>query len=69
MKINYDKTADAVYIQIKKGVTKKTVRFADLIFADLDKNGNVLGVEILKASLKLKKDLKSVINIPMLVNA
>jgi len=69
MKINYDKTADAVYIKIKDGVVKKTARLSHLINADLDKNGKVLGVEILKASLKLKNTgTKSVTNIPICVS-
>lgn len=71
MKIEYDKTADAVYIKIKNGVVKKTARLSNLINADLDKNGRVLGVEILKVSLKFNKieKLKSIMNIPMCVNA
>lgn len=70
MKINYDKTADALYISIKKGSIKKTVRFEHLINADLDKNGKVLGVEILNASLKFKnKKSLSNINIPVSVVA
>jgi uncharacterized protein YuzE len=70
MKIEYDKTADAVYIKIKNGVVKKTARLSNLINADLDKNGKVLGVEILKASLKFNKSekLKSIVNIPMCVS-
>ena len=55
MQINYDKTADAVYIRIKKGTVKKTARLSNLINADLDKNGRVLGVEILNASIKFNK--------------
>jgi len=70
MKIDYDKTADAVYIKLKKGVVKKTAKLSHLINADLDKNGKVLGVEILNASLQFdkKEKLQSVINIPMCVN-
>ncbi|OHB15820.1 MAG: hypothetical protein A2431_00990 [Candidatus Zambryskibacteria bacterium RIFOXYC1_FULL_39_10] len=70
MKIDYDKTADAVYIRIKTGVVKKTAKLSNLINADLDKNGKVLGVEILKASLKFskKEKLQSVMNIPMCVS-
>ena len=70
MKIEYDKTADAVYIRIKTGVVKKTAKLSNLINADLDKNGKVLGVEILKASLKFNKNekLKSIVNIPMCVS-
>ncbi|MES2213466.1 MAG: DUF2283 domain-containing protein [Patescibacteria group bacterium] len=72
MKINYDKTADAVYISIKKGAVKKTARLADLVLADLDKNGKVLGVEILGASVKFSKktkSLKSIFNIPVSITA
>jgi uncharacterized protein YuzE len=69
MKIKYNKTADAVYIRIRKGVVKKTAHLSHLVNADLDKNGNVLGVEILKASLKLSngKNIKSSFNIPISV--
>jgi uncharacterized protein YuzE len=72
MKINYDKTADAVYISIKKGVIKKTAHLAHFIHADLDKNGNVLGVEILNASLKFsptKGDSKQALTIPVSITA
>lgn len=69
MKISYDKTADAVYIRIKSGTVKKTAKLSNLINADLDKNGKVLGVEILKASLKFnkKEKLQSVMNVPLCV--
>ena len=70
MKIDYDKTADAVYIRIKTGVVKKTTRVSNLINADLDKNGKVIGIEILNTSLKLNKNekLKYIMNVPMHVN-
>lgn len=55
MKINYDRIADAAYISIKKGAVKKTVSLGSLLNADLDKNGKVLGIEILNASLKFSK--------------
>ena len=67
MEINYDKTADAVYIKIKKGVVKKTASLTNLINVDMDKMGKVLGVEILNTSIKFSKNrkLKSTINIPV----
>ena len=70
MEIKYDKIADAMYIRIKKGVVKKTARFADLVLADMDKNGNVLGVEILGASIKYlkNKNSKTTFNIPVSVS-
>lgn len=71
MKIDYDKTADAVYIRIKPGVVKKTTKLSHLANIDLDKSGRVLGVEILKASLKFsnKQKFQSVINVPLSVSA
>jgi uncharacterized protein YuzE len=70
MKISYDKTADAAYISVKKGAVKKTVKLASLINADLDKNGRVIGVEILNVSFKFPKNNgRSVINIPLSIIA
>jgi len=72
MKINYDKTADAVYISLKKGSIKKTVHFSPLVNADLDKNGKILGIEILGASLKFSKNktnIKSNFSIPVSISA
>lgn len=55
MEIRYDKLADAAYFKLKKGKVSKTKEFADKVLIDLDKMGNVLGVEILNASLKFPK--------------
>lgn len=60
MKINYDKSANAVYIQIKKGKISKTVEVSKSVVHDIDKDGNVLGIEILNASkLFSLKDLEN----------
>ncbi len=71
MKITYDKTADAAYIYIRKGIIKKTQHLSPLINADFDKNGKMLGIEILDASLKFSKNkgVKSMFNIPVSVIA
>ena len=50
MKINYDKIADAVYIKIKDAKVKKTKEINDQVIADLDSQGNIIGIEILDAS-------------------
>ncbi len=50
MTVNYDKVADAIYIQMKKGKVSSTIEVSDLILHDLDKKGNVLGIELLNAS-------------------
>lgn len=53
MKITYDKEVDAMYLYFKKGKIKKTIRIGKYFIADLDKGGEVLGLEILVASRKI----------------
>ncbi len=54
MKFEYDKEADAAYIyledSIAKGEVEKTIELNDNIIVDFDKNGKLLGIEILSAS-------------------
>ena len=56
MNINYDKTADAVYINLKKGKVAKTTKLAERLLVDLDKSGKILGLEILDASSQIAKN-------------
>ncbi len=55
MKIQYDKTADAMYIYLKKGKIDKTSKMRDRLNVDLDKRGNILGLEILSVSSQIPK--------------
>lgn len=59
MKFEYDKDADATYIyledSIADGEVNKTIELNDNIILDFDKNGKLLGVEILNASKLLNK--------------
>ncbi|MDH2902053.1 MAG: DUF2283 domain-containing protein [archaeon] len=51
--IEYDAEADAAYIRLgdsKGSVVNETVEFDDDMLADLDPNGNVIGIEILNFS-------------------
>ncbi|MFH1187200.1 MAG: DUF2283 domain-containing protein [Candidatus Levyibacteriota bacterium] len=54
MKFEYDKEADAAYIcmedSIANGQVQKTIELDDNIIVDFDKNGKLLGIEILSAS-------------------
>ncbi len=60
MKINYDKTIDALYIYLKKSKVAKTVEMNGRLIIDLDKKGDVVGIELLDASEQLsKKSLES----------
>ncbi|OHA19819.1 MAG: hypothetical protein A3C08_01785 [Candidatus Taylorbacteria bacterium RIFCSPHIGHO2_02_FULL_47_18] len=80
MKITYDKKADAMYMYFQKGKkVARTVELADLLIADLDKLGKVIGIEILCASrqfahrVKNKKEKAlrafSTVNVPILAFA
>ncbi len=51
MKINYDKDADALYIQFGVDKADKTVEKRGNILIDYDKKGNVLGIEVLDYSV------------------
>lgn len=61
MKLEYDKEVDAAYVYfkfpIKEGESKKTIQLNDNIILDFDKNQKLLGVEILKASKVLSKEV------------
>jgi uncharacterized protein YuzE len=50
MKMRYDKKVDAVYIEFAKGIYDSSRKVSDAIVVDEDKNGKVLGIEILDAS-------------------
>jgi len=50
MKIRYDRKVDAMYIQLAKGKYDGTRKVSDVILVDEDKNGKVLGIEILDAT-------------------
>ncbi len=51
MKIKIDKTANALYVRLKKGAVWKTKNEGGRI-ADYDKQGNLIGFEILNISRK-----------------
>ena len=58
MKITYDKEVDAMYIYLKKAKVAKTLTIEEgNVFADVDKKGGVIGLEILDASRRVG-DLK-----------
>ena len=57
MNISYDKIADALYFYFQKGKKiARTVELADLLIADLDRKGKVIGLEVLCASRQVRKD-------------
>jgi uncharacterized protein YuzE len=50
MKVSYDKSVDAKYVTFKKGKVFQTKPLNDWLFLDINRKGEVLGVEILDAS-------------------
>ena len=55
MKVSYDKTVDAMYIRLRDGKIKGTVKVNDRLLIDVDNKGNTIGVELLDASLQLSE--------------
>lgn len=53
MKVSYDKTADAMYIRLRAGKIKGTVKVNDRLMIDVDQKGNTIGVELLDATFQL----------------
>lgn len=55
MKITYDKEVDALYVYFKKGKIARTMEVGANFLADIDKKGNILGLEVLDASKHLAR--------------
>ena len=47
MKIKYDPDADAMYIKVRKGKFDHNKKVDEDVILDCDKNGNILGIELL----------------------
>ena len=56
MKINYDKTIDAIYLSFRKTKIAKTLELNDRLIVDLDRSGKVIGMEVLDASKQLSSE-------------
>ena len=49
MKIEYDQKADALYIQFRGVLVEDNVDVEEGVTVDLDKEGHIVGIEILSA--------------------
>lgn len=49
MKMHYDPKVDVVYIELAEGKYSETRKVSEAILVDEDKEGKVLGIEILDA--------------------
>ena len=50
MKITYDNKVDAIYLSFKEGKVAKTLPLSETILTDIDKSGQIIGIEVLEAS-------------------
>lgn len=68
MKITFDKEADAVYIEFSGGEFGSNRKIDNNTIIDLDKKGNILGIELLNVSKRISKDFLSTISVENLVS-
>jgi len=61
LKIEYDKEADTLYIQLRDALVQDNIDIEEGITVDLDENRHIVGIEILDASKKLS--LRDLVNI------
>lgn len=57
VKVEYDKKADALYIWLRKAKYDISEELAENVILDLDKNGRVIGIEVLGASKSLGQEI------------
>ena len=69
MEINYDKEADAMYIELRKGDFAKNKKIDDFTIIDLDKQGNILGIELLDVSKRIPRESLSQLHVKNLIVA
>lgn len=59
-RVTYDPVADALYVRVRDGEVADTVEVAEGVIVDLDREGRVLGIEILGYS-KSEIDLDEIV--------
>ncbi len=64
MEINYDSDADALYITFREGNFASNHKADDLTIIDYDKEGQILGIELLDASKRIPLSEVNVTNLP-----
>ncbi|MBS3137509.1 DUF2283 domain-containing protein [Candidatus Woesearchaeota archaeon] len=53
MEITFDKKANAMYIEFRKGEFSKNKKVDDFTIIDFDKDGNMLGIELLDITKRI----------------
>jgi uncharacterized protein YuzE len=57
VKVEYDRKADAMYIWVRKAKYDISEELAENVLIDLDKNGRIIGIEVLDVSKNLGESL------------
>ena len=61
LRIEYDKEADALYIQLREATVDDNIDIEEGVTVDLDEKRHIVGIEILDASKKLSlEDLANI---------
>lgn len=68
MKIEFDKEADALYIEFYDKEFSKNEKVNESTILDMDEDGNVIGIELLDVSNKLPKEALFDINVKNIIN-
>ncbi len=69
MDISFDKKADALYIEFRKGKFGSNKKIDEDTVIDLDKEGKLLGIEFLSASRRIPLNELRNINIKVPIEA
>ena len=64
MKIEYYPETDSLYIDLSESNSANSVEVADGVVVDLDKNGNIVGIDIDHASKKLNLSQIETVSLP-----
>jgi uncharacterized protein YuzE len=67
MEISYDKQADAMYIEFRKGEFSSNKKIDDFTIIDLDESGNILGIELLDVSKRIPIESLTEVNVKNLL--
>ena len=57
VQVEYDQKADAMYRRLRKAKYDISEELAENVIIDSDKNGRIIGIEVLAASKNLGKEL------------
>jgi uncharacterized protein YuzE len=61
MKIEYSKEADAIYVYFKEEFVANSKEIEDGVVIDFDKNGQLIGIEVLDVSQRFS--LSDIVNV------